>query len=145
MTLDYDKAAAARGKIEAKAGDRQWTFPGELPIDRAIEWLRVFNDTSIPAADRAQKNLELVIGADMIEEMTEKGIGWKTLNAIYTDLLDAYDLQSKPTGGDLGPLVDRLRNAVNRQADRKVLAKIIGELDDAVAGRTEGEEPSGES
>ena len=126
-TYNYDDAVAASSDIEMTLEGEAYTFPGEAPINVAIEWMQIQNDANLGTAERMQRNYALIFGEVTWDLVQKARIPFPKVDRAYRDLLHEWGLWRKPTdqGETLVTLIERLRNA-------EKLGKPIGEIIDGI-------------
>ncbi len=127
---DYDAAAAARGSIPVRIGRLDLDFPGDVPVDVAMEWYERQTVTAKALGETpgeyAKANYRLVISTaattdeilDAVDALSDDPryagvedlgifdvlatrVGQRTVDDLYKDLLDAWGLLPRPKEQDV--------------------------------------------
>jgi hypothetical protein len=111
---DYDAAYAAKEEIVVKAGGKKYEYGPEAPLDVAVEWMdrqtMTADDLGETVSGYMLGNYTAVIGKTRLAALKKAGVGSKTIDDIYRDLLDAWGLWLKPSEdvSEIGPFLDVL-------------------------------------
>lgn len=105
-TKDYDDALAGMEPIRVTIKGEAFTFQGDPPAGMVIEWYakNTTFDASLNQGEKLEANWRLIFGDEYYDRFVELGVGGRTLDALYSDLLDWWHIVRKAKTEDMGGL-----------------------------------------